>query len=134
LSRFALEVGLQVRRVQVEVLAVEVDPAGVVAVREGLVERGAPAAQRVEHRSLRVQHPAGRVRGQQGDVEQQLGELLVGLPGVLGDRHQVVVQHIQAAQRDGTEQAALAFEQGVAAGRVGQVGQVALGQLRERRT
>ena len=52
LEPLALEPGLQEQLVRLDVLAVDLDADGVLAVHQGLVERGAPAAERVEHGEL----------------------------------------------------------------------------------
>jgi hypothetical protein len=80
----------QERGVRVEVPIVGIDAGGVPAVHQHLVERGAAAAHRVEH----VQRPVAVSPAPDGDVEEQLGEQLVGLPGVLEDRQQIVVEPV----------------------------------------
>ena len=90
--------------VLVEVLGVEVEAERVVAVHHGVVERGAPAAHRVEHAQPVAHHPGRVVHGQRGDVEQQLGEQLVGLAGVFLDGQQVAVELVQAPHGDRAQQ------------------------------
>jgi len=107
LESLALDVGLHERRVGLEVLRVDVDPRRVVAVRQGLVERGAPPAQWVCHEESAVEHLRAEPRRPQGHVQQELGELLVGLPGVLLDGQQVVIEPVEPAHGHRPEQVAV---------------------------
>ena len=135
LEPLALEPGLQEQRVRLDVLAVELDADGVVAVHQRLVERGAAAAQRVAARRGGRRASGGGGGGQQREVEQQLGELLVGLAGVLRDGDQVAVVAGQRAERDRPQQVVVdPLEQGVGRRHVGQVGDVRAAAGRRRRS
>jgi len=65
-----------------------------------LQQRRGPSAQRVEDGPLARRQ--GHLR--QRHVQQQAGELLVGLAGVLGDRHKILVEQVHARQLDRPQQ------------------------------
>jgi hypothetical protein len=110
--------------VGVEVGAVDVDPGGVPAIHQDLVQRRTTAAQRVEHAQPVGEHPSGAAGGQHGDVEQELGEQLVGLARILQDREQVVVEAVQSLERHRPEGlVAGPFEQRERGGDVREMGQ-----------
>ncbi|SPB31025.1 hypothetical protein MAJHIDBO_01344 [Propionibacterium freudenreichii subsp. shermanii] len=117
LEALATQIGLEEASELLERRCVELHPVGIVPGRPGGQQGGAASGKGIEHVELAARLvmagggvAAGGSRSPTGGhlaqrhVQQQAGEQLVGLAAVLGDGHQVVVQHVGARQLDGPQQ------------------------------
>ena len=112
LKSVVLEPSLDEHCVRLDVLAVDLDPLGVPAEKEGLVEGRASSAHRVEHAEATIDVLRSKIGDEGSRIDEQAGELLVGLSLVALDRHEVVGEGRQRHLVDRNEAGARRSEYG----------------------